>query len=342
MKSLFFSLLICFLLSQAYVRGATVKTLTLGTEETINQDEVSGSFLIADFDYTAENYLMITTNPTSTINPAHFYLSQSTSEPSPTQYEFSSTRIGINTIYIPTSGLQKQKEISITTMCTKTPCEYKILAQLITGNKILNVGVDLFLSRPEEVETIEIKKTLPVTLGRTMVYFYGDPADDLSTVKMTYSTDGTEFKDASPSLDGQSFNVDIATVSEEGSLIIKITGLSVSKQITVGARFIDQEIPIKPYEYTHIFLDGTYGTQVCYDFSTMEADKNLYLNFNYLTMPFTLVFKNGEQETTKRIIHNTYEILKGSDYAGQTGKNICFRMDGFGNASVFLNTIVLL
>lgn len=338
MKSLFFSLLICFLLSHAYASDEDVTLLEIGVEKTIEKKEVK--FLIENFDYDSKDYLMITTRPSSIINPAQFYISQTEKDPSPSNCRYSSSKIGVNTVYIKTEDLTKQSEINISAICLKDPCNYTILAQLITGHKTLKVGEDLFLSNPQETEYIEIRETLSIKLGKTMVYLYGDPADDLSTINMTYSTDGTNFTSAENSLYGRAFNVDLTTTSDEGYIIIKIEGLGPSKEITVGARYLDQINSLIPYEYTYIYFEGNQGSNICYDFSNVEPDKSLYLNFHYLSKPFNLIHKDGEVETNKRITHNTYEIIEFSEHSDSTEKSVCFQMKGFTeNDSVFLNIV---
>ena len=133
-----------------------------------------------------DNFLAITTTPSSHDNAAHIYISSTSQTPTYQASTYKSYLFGSNTVYIPQHALmfneqQQQRTLYIKIQCAKTPCEYT-LSLLTTSHIELNEDerdISMYLNKNEEVN---VTLHTSINTANCVVYVTGSGMNDIELI----------------------------------------------------------------------------------------------------------------------------------------------------------------
>ena len=327
-------LLICILLSLSLfsINSQEAIEITIDSTTPIKESSKTVKYYFQYSPKKEDSYIKVQTIPTSPLNPAKFYLSKD-ENPSEESNELRSERIGTNTYYIPYLFFRDNEKVYLTVICQEN-CNASLILEETTIRKLVP-GEDLTLNGnnpSENIEYFDFFKEEASTHSKLLIYFYWHSIPDLfiESVDMTYfKGEDTEKYFPTSTANGYAFNVDISDINTNESIPtirVKLT-IPVDYRFTIGARYIDNDNIVYPYDTNYIFLDKQVSDEICYKFdNTLLPNKKVNINLGYVTNEFLFVKKSSSNEETLIIDYPTFITLNTNDYIG-TNEKFCFRIN---------------
>ena len=326
--------LICILLflSLFSINSQDAIEITIGSTTPIKESSKIMKYYFKYSPKEEDAYIKVQTIPTSPLNPAKFYLSTD-ENPSEESNELRSERIGTNTYYIPYLFFRDNEKVYLTVICQDN-CDASLsltetrIRQLVPGEELTLNG-----NNPSEnIEYFDFFKEEASTHSKLLIYFYWHSIPDLflNSVDMTYYK-GEDTNEYFPitTANGYAFNVDISDINTNESIpTIRVKlSIAVDYRFTIGARYLDNDNIVYPYDTNYVFLDKDVSDEICYKFdNTLLPNKKVNINLGYVTNSFLFVKKSSSNEETLIIDYPTFITLNTNDYI-DTNEKFCFRLN---------------